>query len=231
MHSNVINMNKLLIILFLGAMSIGSVGKKKYFEGVVEYDLSYKLIHKNATMEFLEQNYGVKEIMYYKNGFYKRVKLNKVGDTVSVIIHNPMQNKIYGTHISTGDTIMSYSTLENVMKSYTTKELKKTVVNGEKAIGVEFQLELKDEFAFADYTTQNTTYYFSTKYKINPDNHKDQKDGFYNEIVKAYPYLVLKMILNDGYIKEETKEFTKIENTNIEDSMFTIDMSKPIKEI
>ncbi|WP_456441964.1 hypothetical protein [Psychroserpens sp.] len=224
-------MNKLLIIILLGFISFGAVSKAKYFEGVVEYDLSYKPIHKNATIDFLEQNYGVKEFMYYKNGFYKKVKLNKEGDTVSVIIHNPRLKKIYGTHVSSGDTIMTYSTLENVMKSYNMKELKKTVVNGKKVNRVELHLVLKDEFAFDEYRTQNTKYYFSKKYKINPNNHKDQMDGFYNEMVNSYPYLVLKMILNDGYIKEETKVFTKIERKIIDDNTFVIDDSKPIKEI
>ena len=224
-------MNKLLIIILLVFTSFNTINKKKYFEGFVEYDISYKPIHKNATTDFLEKNYGAKEIMIYKNGFYKRIKLNKDGDTISVIIHNPRQKKMYGTHISTGDTIMSYSTIENVMKSYSIEKLKKSVLNGEKVKGVKLQLELKDEHAFENYKTQNTTYFFSKKHKINPIYHENQKDGFYNEIVKTYPYLVLKQISNDGYIKEETKVFTKVENKKIEESIFIIDTSKPLKEI
>ena len=46
-----------------------------YFEGKVTYDISYEPIHPNATVEFLEENYGVKEILYYKKGHYKKIRL------------------------------------------------------------------------------------------------------------------------------------------------------------
>ena len=224
-------MNKVLIIILIGLTSFSGKNEKKYFEGVVEYNLSYKPIHKNITVDYLEENYGFKEVFYYKNGFYKRVKLNKKGDTISVIIHNPIKKKIYGTHISTGDTIMTYSTLLNVMKSQNMKKLKNTTVNDEKLVGVELKLELKDEFVFDDYKTHTIKYFFSKKYEINPNDHKNQKDGFYNEMVESYPYLVLKMILNDGYLKEEIKVFNKIDRRDIGNEMFEVDESKPIKEI
>ncbi|RMA57648.1 hypothetical protein [Ulvibacter antarcticus] len=219
------------LILLVLISAFQAPERKDFFEGKVTYQLEYDPIHKNATVEFLEENYGVTEIMYYKNGFYKKVTLNREGDTVKTIIHNPIEKRLYGTHISTGDTIMTYSSLDEVMADYKSTKVEKETILNLKTFGIRYDFKMKTEFVTYGVEKSSITYYFTKKFKINPENHKNQKDGFYDEIVEQNPFLILKTISNDNFIKEETKTATEIKEYKIDDSIFKVDSTKPIKDI
>ena len=60
---------------------------------------------------------------------------------------------------------------------------------------------------------------------------KYQKDGFYNKIIKKNPYLILKVVDNDFYIKIETKVAVSVERMKVDNNTFNIDSSLPVKHI
>jgi hypothetical protein len=220
-----------LILLTIVISSFNISETKNYFEGTVTYQLSYKPIHENATVAFLEENYGVIEIMHYKNGFYKKISLNRKGDTVKTIVHNPITKMMYGTHILSGDTIMKYSSLDNIMKGYKKTKVTNEQVLGYKTYGIQLDYEISQDFVLYGIENQVMTFYFSKKLKIDSENHKNQKDGFYDEIINENPYLILKSVDDDKFIKIETKTAFKIIEDEIDDSIFEIDGSKPIIKI
>lgn len=204
---------------------------QKSFEGVVTYELTYKAIHENATIEFLEEAYGYKEFMYYKKGFYKRIVVNRKGDTVRTTTFSPKEKRVYGSHFSLKDTLITYSSKDNIFRSYKTKEVENNPILNYDVFGLQVDYKIKEEFVQFGVNTQQITYFFSKKIPIKAKHHKNQKEGFYDEIVREYPYLVLKVIDNDSFIREQTKTMIDIQWESINDTIFKVDTSIPLKEI
>lgn len=201
------------------------------FEGKISYNITYEPINPNATVEFLEQNYGTKEILLYRKGYYKRIKLNRLNDTVSVVIFNPKTKMIHGSHISMKDTIMVYPATENVMASYRPSKVENRSIAGNETYGVKYNFKYKPESKSGGPKSPEITYYFSKKHPVKAKWHKNQKDGFYNEIMRDNPYLILMVINDDKWIKIETKTAIEIQPMKINKNLFKIDESKPLKEI
>jgi hypothetical protein len=166
--------------------------------------------------------------VYYRKGHYKKSRLNKLNDTVSVVVYNPKTNTTYGTHISVKDTLMAYNSNDNIMLSYTSKDLGTHTINNYKAYGIKYIFDYKAKFYLGGQEKSKQAYYFSKDFPI---HYKSQKDGFYNEIMQENPFLILKVIDNDFYIKVETKMAVKVERMKINKNMFLVDSSLPVKSI
>lgn len=223
--------NNLLIIFCFLLFASQMVYAQDYFEGKVTYDISYEPIHPNATVEFLEENYGVKEILYYKKGHYKKIRLNRLNDTISILVYSPKKNTTYGTHISVRDTLMVYGSDDNIMLSYKEKNLGKVSVNDFETYSIQYVFDYKQEFDLGGNKKSEKTYCFSENFPIKHKWHKNQKDGFYNKIIKKNPYLILKVVDNDFYIKIETKVAVSVERIKVDKNTFNIDSSLPVKHI
>jgi hypothetical protein len=204
---------------------------QKSFEGVVTYEITYRAIHENATIEFLEKTYGYKEFMYYKKGFYKRIVVDRKGDTIRTTTFSPKEKRVYGSHFSLEDTLITYSSKDNIFKSYQTKEVKNNPILNYDVHGLQIDYKMKEEFVQFGVNTQQITYFFSKKIPIKAKHHKNQKEGFYDEIVTEHPYLILKVIDSDFFLRELTKTMIDIQWISIDDTFFEIDASMPLKGI
>ncbi|NQY05075.1 MAG: hypothetical protein HRT68_02445 [Flavobacteriaceae bacterium] len=222
-------MNKIICLLILIVCSSYNTDEAQYFEGIIVYDLSYESIHPKGTPEMFEQIGGVKEVFYYKEGYYKRVALNKDGQIIKTIIHDPIKKMIYGTHSSFGDTITAYSSEDNIMKSYKTKKLTKELVLDQEVQGYHYSYKVEEEYSQSGKFSYD--FYYSKDLLVNPEHHQYQKEGFYNEIVKEHPYLSLKMIINDYFFKKQTKTAVEVKKQKLPLDIFKIDETKPIKKI
>jgi hypothetical protein len=221
----------IILALVLVASSFSIVTKKEYFEGTITYKKSYKIIHPNVSMNYLEDNYGVKQVLIYKDGNTKRINLNKRGDTVNVLIFNAKNKRVYGTFDVSSDTFLTYSALKNDFESYKVKEIEKQRLNGLTLNGFQMDIFFKDKSQNNELDSLTSKYYYSKKYKLNPKFHEYIKDGFNNEVTRLYPYLILKSIENDNFLKIETKEMINIQEIKIDNAIFEIDKNKILEEM
>jgi hypothetical protein len=200
------------------------------FEGYIMYDLKFIPIHPKATVEFLQANYGVTETVYYKDGFYKRFRLSEEGDTILTIQFDPLKKRLYVSHIDYGDTLVTYKSTDNIFRKYEVSDLESEEVLGEQVFGIRIDYEFTEEQRYGP-NTKISKYYFDKRFKLDPEDYSDFRDGFFNEIIEKYPFLVVKSIQNDGFLKKETKTAIEIRRTEVDPKIFEIDQQKPLKEI
>ncbi len=95
-------MKKALILIsftisFLSCTSIKTnKTKKKYFEGIVTYNIDYESFHKNFTRESLKETIGSKMILTFKNGNYKKEFFSPDGKLLNVRFLDLQKNRLYG---------------------------------------------------------------------------------------------------------------------------------------
>ena len=228
---NNIALGVVVLVILILLFSFKNKGDEKYFEGIVTYNKSFEIIHPNATMDFIEGNYGTKQVLIYKNGNSKRINLNKNGDTINVLIYNAKHKRVYGTFDIKSDTIFTYSAQKNDFENYKIEKIDNQNLNDLDLEGFKLNIFYKDVDSDNILDSLSANYYYSKKYKLNAKYHEYIKDGFNNEITLQYPYIILKSIEDDNFIKIETKEMTNIEEIQIDDVEFEIDKNKILIEI
>ena len=208
LRSDVVSLTGLCILAIM-FINISCVTKKP-FSGIVHYELSYTSnMPEILSSDSLTKLYGKSKIFYIQDSFYK-YEMN--GNLATFSIYDPSNQIIYNKSRDT-DTVYYFDATKKSRDSILSFSLSKKsdVINGILCD----KLVLQSKYS-------NTTYYFNTKYSIDPsnfENHSYDNWYYYLTISKSLPLKV--SYKNSMY--SYTMTFTRMKHELIEKKYFYID--------
>lgn len=198
-----------------------------YFEGIVEYEMVYESLHPELSSEDFASNSPDTKIQYFKNGNYvtesfqndtmtsrswfdkssNRVYIQRTNwDTLYFYNAKNIDFEIEPFQVSIGDTILDHSTQK------ITQKLK----------GIDGSMYMKNESEFV--------YHIATDLPIDPKAYSDFLEFDFDQIMKEFPGIILKLEDSIAGIRKVTRTATRIERKPV-DLDLSIDPSKVLKEI
>ncbi|MAB47526.1 MAG: hypothetical protein CMC05_02740 [Flavobacteriaceae bacterium] len=171
--------NRLFLVLILIFTFTFSANAQDYFEGVVEYSISYESLNENIPKEAFETEMGKSMTAYVKEDRYAMTYYGtgQLG-WMKVIVR--LDEGYSYTEFEKNDTIIKEklsTAKETLIEFKRNKKAKKTVL-GEECESVTIHYKSDDPDGFL--TESKGTYYFSSKYKLNSELYKDYTNGFWN---------------------------------------------------
>ena len=207
-------------ILFI---TFTSLTKKKYFEGIITYNVETRILKESNYSDYLKERYGTSMKFYWgKNGnLLRKTYGNNFGLDYSLYVQE--ENTFYVKYKGI-DTLYYYNALTQDNELLEIKESKSESILNQKCKKLE--LKLKSKINDKEFVSE---YFYSKNPKINYKLYQNINDGFANIIYKKTksPYLKLKMIFDKIII---TYTAQKIEEKVIDESIFKIDTELPRKK-
>jgi len=169
-------------LLFILSYSSSSQAQD-YFKGIIQYKVSYESLHPNIQKQVLERSLGTSFTAYILEDRYATV-YNIEGDKGWRKVIVRLDEGYTYTEYEKSDTIVKSKFGNSNEKLITAKKNKQSPkeVLGEKCQSVTLTTENTDPDAW--YTLHSGTYYYSPKYKLNPQQYEGYVDGFWNEYVE-----------------------------------------------
>ncbi|CAA0226176.1 hypothetical protein [Tenacibaculum maritimum] len=200
-------MNKIVVFVsFLAFFSL-KIQSQKSFEGMLIYDVDYKSKSSRISNNQLNRLMGTKQWYAIKDNNYKSVFS---GSFIKLQIYRNDENRNYSL-TAKSDTLYyeDYSKNKNRALSY---EIKK---NQDTIIGIPCDLiTIKAE-------KSRTSYYFNSRYKVNPELFKGHNYGNWYYIVSKIKALPLKTITEtEQFIMTST--VSEVKPMQLNDNVFEI---------
>jgi len=210
-------MKKLQIILIF---LISNITFSQDFEGIIEYENSYSKINEEnpINLKDLENFLGIKSTFITKEGFYKQISEGKY---MSFQIYNPSESRLYYKDLIESDSlfIKDLTKFDNTEFEYEIKKNADTILN-----------HICDKLIYKK-QDQNIEehYYFTTKYKQNPEYFKNFTFGNKNKLSELMKSVYLRYdVFFNGIIISSVA--TEIKEQKIEDKEFEIPKNSILKE-
>jgi hypothetical protein len=198
-----------------------SSSTKKYFEGIVEYEIKGESYMQGVSDNELRERIGASLRLYFKNGTYMREYVDGAGYTLRKLFYLKDKNMMYDYNpIASPDTVYVVDPTEAAYVSYKIEQGKpETVLNYKCPAAV-----ISAKYCFPP--VQDTgnvimTYYFSPELPVDPEWHKD----FYvwKDVIKEYKSIAIKFIEDDPFFFKQTFTATRILWQPVPDEVFVID--------
>jgi hypothetical protein len=218
------------IILFLLGLSVLTsfyfIQKSKdYFEGRVEYEVSYQPFDTRFNEEDLLENDGSKIILTFKEGNYKREYYGKTGKLIKKVTYNQKENVLY---IVANDTIYYYSPVGTYMQLNKLIQGKDEKVLNQ--VCKSYYVELFDPLAPAPIQTTKYQYFVDPQLSVNPDWYRQFTEGSWDKIMASLNSITLKHTMEQEWYKQ-TVTATRVDRRKIELAEFKIPDHLPRKEL
>jgi len=218
-----------ILFSFTTCTELTKQNDKKYFEGFVEFKLSFSS-RNNEVANNLKKNYGTKVITYINSkGFFSREFIDSNNVILWKEVYRPDSFYYY-----------SYSTnSDTIYRSDVRKDEREKNVN----IQIVSPVVILDQFypgctALNKYVDKRTgsienyyaTYYFDSTHLLNPAAYKNAIRGGYEKVFSKFPYLTV------GFTQELENRFMiqgyamRVVETKIDDLHFEIPGNKIIIE-
>ncbi|WP_196889885.1 hypothetical protein [Aureivirga sp. CE67] len=212
-----------IFILIILIITLTSLTKKKYFEGVITYNVETIILKESSYSDYLKERYGTSMKFYWgENGNLLRKTFgNQAGLDYSLYIQK--ENTFYVKYKGV-DTLYYYSGLTQDNELLQTIEDESEPILNQKCKKIE--LKLKSKFDGKEFISE---YHYSKNQKINYKLYQNLNDGFANIIYKTTksPYLKLKLIFDEIIM---TYKAEKIEEIELDENIFKIDNKLPRKK-
>lgn len=204
-----------VIVLCVVLMVFAFCAEGQSFEGVVVYKNTYVSKAPQVKDEQFAAALGTKLEYFIKGGNYKSVL---DGSYLQMTLYRQQDNKSY-TKLATSDTLYWNDAAVAKEEVISHKILKKQ----EKVMGImcdALVVETKNSV---------TTYYFNSKYRMDPSLYTNHKFGNHDFVVSKTKALYLKMVM-------ETPQFTligiaqEVKRTKLDDSVFALPERVVLKE-
>jgi len=206
--------NIFLSLFFLFGFSAFS---QKYFEGVVEYDITFQSSNPAVNVEGLKEIFGVKMKFYHKDGAYMREYFNDKGNSVRKLSYITATNRIYITHVLITDTIYYSDASEKLYDNYQITNGPTDTVLGcacpSKVIKYRYYEKL-----LADTINMKAEYFFCHQLLVNPDYYKNY--FLWYDIIKEQKSVALKFTEETGNFFKMTYTATKIDHSKLSKEIF-----------
>jgi hypothetical protein len=215
-------MKTIFLIIALSFTSIlFAQSKPKYFEGVVEYDITHESYMPGVSNNEIRERIGAKMRLYFKNGTYMREYIDGAGYTLRKLFYLKEKNRVYDYNpIAIPDTIFFLDAAKPVYTSFKIGPgLPDTVLGRQCASSVISAKYV--EPALPDTGTVIMTYYFASDLPVNPDWHKDVY--IWNDVIKKHKSIAIKFIEDDPMFLKQTFTAIKVSWEKVPDDVFAID--------
>lgn len=161
-----------------------AITKKPYFEGQIISSNEYSVLNENISIEDLKNTFGTKEVMSFKDGFFKKNYYNPEGGLIMTAIYDQENNKLYREYAGENVTYFSIPSENNFICSYEeigTAEILNTACD-------KVKLNIKPKTGTLGYDDNMTIiYYLSNTFKLDPEWYNEYKESCYNEVISIYP--------------------------------------------
>jgi hypothetical protein len=200
---------------------------QKSFEGVAEYKITFIPKSENNTyIAYQTQKYGKEVNIYYsKTGYIRRDYITSGEKGYDFFVYNPFTNETF-TKWRNFDTIYTYNAAKNSLILINQKNIKDTIIQGEKCKG--YLIEGKGAIGEQKVAL---TYYYPKKrsYYINSRLFKKYNDFFFHQMIKKVktPFSVLIMDMQFYTVIFELK---RIKEGFIDQNVFELPNNIPLKK-
>ena len=199
---------------------------QKYFEGIVEYDLTIQSLNPGISEKMLKQSYGTRVKFYHKDGNYIREYLTDEGNTLHKFIYLAKNNRLYRSDWSNPDTIFYDDASERHVKKYQiAKGSGDTVLDcicPSRIISYDYY-----EKMISDTVHVNTEYFFCHQLAINPEYYKEY--FIWYDVIKVEKSVAIKFVEESENYFKLTYTATKINNVILPKETFDIDKNAVLK--
>ncbi|MEM7187010.1 MAG: hypothetical protein AAF466_10155 [Bacteroidota bacterium] len=152
---------------------------QEYFEGVIQYNVSYQQLNENISVEYMEQEMGTAFTAYVKEDRYSMIYNAKGFNGWMKIV----------VRLDKGYSMVEYEKSDTIIKTpfgpetakllqFERNAAEKREVMGELCESVTMRYEASQSKAI--YESFKGVYYFSPKYKLNASLYKEYKESFRN---------------------------------------------------
>ncbi len=222
----------LIFFLLLSCSSLVNKTESKadYFEGLITSKVEFQPYSENFSSTQLTELFGNKTVLSFKNGNFRKQYFSPSGKLLRESYLDLIENKFY-TKIHDSDTILWIDITKNDSETIFNTINDTTLLN-QSAIGI----VTKTEVNMAMYPNKtfhvSGTYYFSKKYKVNPNWYKNYKEGNFNEIITEGKGLQL-LSINNGIFWTEISKVVELtpQVVNLETITIKLDKTSILKEL
>ena len=218
---------KTSIITLIAFLLFAPAFSQKYFEGVVEYDITYESVSPDMPIDELKQAIGTQLKFYHKNGTYIREYINEKGSSIHKIMYLAADNKVYNINMPDPDTILFYNAKEKLFEDY-------KIIKGpaENILGCTCPSRIISynyyEESFDDTVGITLEYYFCHQLPVNPDYYKNY--AIWYELLKEEKSVALKFTEEwKGYFKVFYTA-KKIDHVSLSEKIFELDKNAVLIE-
>jgi len=212
-------MKKNILILLAFAFCIPCFSQK-YFEGIVEYDITYQTSNPEINTEGLKEIFGTKLKFYHKDGTYMREYFNDQGNSIRKFIYLTATNRLYIIEALNTDTIYYSDASEKLFDNYQlTNGPADTVLDcvcPSTVIKYRYYEKL-----IGDTLSMKMEYFFCHKLAVNPEYYKNYFVWY--DIVKKQKSVAIKFSEETENLFKLTYTANKIEQTKLSKEIFDFD--------
>ena len=220
--------NSIVQIITITFILINCCYSQNYFEGEIEYQLSYEPINKNISSEILQKEFGKSFTAYVKEDRYALIyhAEGKQG-WMKVIVR--LDEGFSYTEFEKSDTISKtkFGSEKEELISFKRNTNDKKKVLGTDCESISINYKPKDvETSF--FQLHKGTYYFDPKYKLNSRLYSNYTDGFWNLYVKESEAVSIRNEVEFYPLFKSIQEASSIEQKKVDDSVFEPNSKKVI---
>ena len=212
-------MKKSFLILLTFLLCIPGFSQK-YFEGVVEYEITFQASSPDINEAALKRIFGTKLKFYYKEGTYMREYLNENDNSIRKYIYLATNNRMYFVEMKDQDTITFHDASDKPFENY-------QIVKGETDTILDcscpsWKINYRHfEKNFNDTINFREQYFFCHQLPVNPDYYKNYY--IWSEVIKKEKSVALKFTEEmEGYFKIFYTA-KKINPVKVDDHVFEFD--------
>lgn len=201
----------------------------EFFEGDIEFSITYESINPNISEEFLESILGDKMIGIVKHDKYKTIKPSSAGFSGRSIYYFLDENTGYIDY-DDKDTIFKFKLDESPGYLIEMKEENKDKkeILGQKCPSILIDYVPNDQSNFTRITGR---YYYDSRFKLDPEKYKNHKESFWNLYVEKSGSISVRNEITNYPIYKSIYQALKVIPKEVDDSEFELNPKKIIVEI
>lgn len=218
---------KIASIFFL--LFIATMSGQEYFEGVLEYKVSYESNSEFIPTETLENEFGTSFTAYVQEDRYAMI-FHSSGQFGWMKVIVSLKEGYSYTEFERSDTIVKSKfnkEQEELIEFKRNSDNKKLILN-ELCESVTINFKPLDPDSF--YKELRGTHYFNPKYKLNAKLYENYTDGFWNLFVAESNAISIRNETEFFPFFKKVDEATSIVAEDVPDTIFDLDPNKVIRE-
>jgi len=197
------------------------ISQVKYFEGIIEYDLTSKSYMQGVSDNEIRERVGSRIRFYFKDGNYMREYIDGAGFTIRKLFYRKDKNMMYDYNpILAPDTLYYISAGNDSISSFKIQPGQNTKVLDCECPSSVITTTYMDSF-LQDSVISTLTYFFCPALPVNPEWHKDIY--IWNEVIKTHKSIAIKFIEENPLYYQQTSTATAILWQSIDPAVLNID--------
>ena len=217
------------IASFFLLLIITTMSGQEYFEGVLEYKVSYESTSEFIPVETLKSEFGTSFTAYVQEGRYAMI-YHSTGQFGWMKVIVSLKDGYSYTEFEKSDTIMRSKLnvgKEELIEFKRNTDNKKLILNELcESVTINYKPLGPDVF----YQEHRGTHYFNPKYKLNAKLYENYTDGFWNLFVSESNAISIRNEAEFFPLFKKVDEATSIVAEEVPDTMFILNPNKTILE-